>query len=877
MFSLFCFAAWALPTLEADRLEAEWKSLQLLRADPDRYRIVEEPFTLSEGPLSLTITEGVLVPVFSGHTPRDRRALRELDIDETDHGTMDFVGFAFSAATGTATVTWQERADQLIFANHMVRNLKHPKADFEAVADGEPWTDVVSEGLILSIDPAVEAAFMGPDDGEGDPFEVVVYGDKPRLGARARAVQIVENRVALMKRAGIDPGRQIASDRVAAARGLAPATGQHLVLDLHGATHLGSVMDPSSAQPKALRWMTLLRDDTGVLDPRRQSVVSAFDVSAGGRIVRFPITGMPFPPLDPDDPLSPPAAPVRMEAYDSYTNILVAPRAADVEVFFTARLKLRAVGGPLQWFELQIPRAGTKKQFEVQSAQRYPDGAELLATNPMISFDPVFGSQTPEEEDDEVSDDAVVRVDKDKPPPPKRLQADPYLQRPESRITIALPEPLEAGEVVIIDVSWQDVWSLTNMRYVVPSPGVEIGISLGAGSGRRDFLPRLAGAPTGNPSRFRARVAVPTRSKLKVALSGVQQNTSEEGDWTFFESGYTDHAVTFANVAVARFAVHDESADGFPTIRTRMLDTGDGPAFAQEARRVIQFYQGYLPTYPWPEHEVFQGPGALDGWVWVASHEMTNIMKTRTSNSRSAMALARVEHTAAYLFAHELAHQWWGHLIRPVHREDFWISETFAEEFSCIYLDAVFGICSDSMERKRTAWESSEDQRHIPRASLTAAYSSPSQPSIVYDYGPYVFHTMLRARMGHTPYHAALDLLLVDHAHEPLTTERLLAYINLASEKDRTDFFDFWVFGGFVPEDVQLRHRFHDGRLHLEVTSDVPFGTFDVAVAIDGFTHWIDVVDGHGNASIPLDIAPDTVALDPDALSLIKRRRDTPE
>ena len=152
-----------------------------------------------------------------------------------------------------------------------------------------------------------------------------------------------------------------------------------------------------------------------------------------------------------------------------------------------------------------------------------------------------------------------------------------------------------------------------------------------------DFLPRLAGAPTGNPSRFRARVAIPKRSKLKVALSGVQQSTTEEGDWRFFESGYTDHAVTFANVAVARFAVHDESADGIPTIRTRMLGTGAGPVFAQEARRVIQFYQGYLPKYPWAEHEVFQGPGALDGWVWVASHEMTNIMKTRTSSSRTAL------------------------------------------------------------------------------------------------------------------------------------------------------------------------------------------------------------------------------------------------
>ena len=878
MMWLLCAWAVAKPTLEADRLEAEWKSLQLLRADSERYRIVEEPITLTDGPVSLTITEGVLVPIFSGHTPRDRRALRKLQIDETDHGTMAFVGFAFTAAEATATVSWQERADNLIFANHMVRNLQHPRADFEAVADGAPWTNAVSEGLILSIDPAVEAAFVGTEDEVGDPFEVVVYGDKPRLGARARAVQLLETRVARMKDAGIEPGRYIASDRVAAARGLAPEEGQHLVMDLHGSTNLGSVMDEATAQPRALRWMTLLRDDTGVIDPRRQSVLTAFDIGAGGRAVRFPITGVPFPPADPNDPLSPPAAPVRMEAYDAYTNMVVIPRAADAEVVFTARLKLRAVGGPVQWFDLQIPRAGTRSQFELEGAQRYPDGADLVATNPMIAFDPVFGSRPAEDEDEDEDrdDDPVVRVSPDKPPP-KRLQADPYLQRSESRITIALPEPLEAGEDLILDVTWRDVWDTMNMAFLVPQAGVEIGVNLGEGSGRREFLPRLAGAPTGNPSRFRARVAIPKRSKLNVALSGVQMRATEQEDWKIFESGYTGHAVTFANVAVARFEMHDEHAEGFPTIRTRMLGTGDGPAFAQEARRVIHFFQGYLPEYPWPEHEIFQGPADLDAWVWVASHEMTNIMKTRASNSRSAMALARDEFTAQHLFAHELAHQWWGHLVRPVHGEDFWIAETFAEAFSCIYLDAAFGIGGERMDEKRRTWERPEAQRRIPRASLTDAYGSAYQPSIVYDYGPFVFHTMLRARMGHTPYHAAIDLLIVDHPHQPLTTERLLAYVNMASTKDRRDFFDFWVYGGFVPEDVVLRHRFDGQALHVEITSDVPFGTYDVAVVVDGKTHWVDVIDGRGVASLPLDERPDTVALDPDHLTLIKRRRTLTE
>ena len=57
------------------------------------------------------------------------------------------------------------------------------------------------------------------------------------------------------------------------------------------------------------------------------------------------------------------------------------------------------------------------------------------------------------------------------------------------------------------------------------------------------------------------------------------------------ESGHTEHAVPFADVALARFAVHDEKAvQGFPVVRTRLID-GDGAQFANETRRLIHFYQ----------------------------------------------------------------------------------------------------------------------------------------------------------------------------------------------------------------------------------------------------------------------------------------------
>ena len=61
---------------QADQLEAEWRSLQFLQADPDRYRIVREPITIRDGPLEVVIETGVLVPIFSAPATPPKNWLR---------------------------------------------------------------------------------------------------------------------------------------------------------------------------------------------------------------------------------------------------------------------------------------------------------------------------------------------------------------------------------------------------------------------------------------------------------------------------------------------------------------------------------------------------------------------------------------------------------------------------------------------------------------------------------------------------------------------------------------------------------------------------------------------------------------------------------
>ncbi len=857
----------------ADTLEREWQSLMLLRADPSRYRIVEQPLTLSEGPLSVTIPENaVLVPIFSGHTVNERSAKRSLKQQAwedgratpapMERGSKRFVGFSFAETEASVTVSWVERADHVIFANHRVLKLGEPREALESVARGEPWTTTAQEGLVLSVDPQVEALFLGPDQ-DSDPFEVVVYGDKVRQSARQRAAQLVERRLAVMARAGLDAGRWIASDRVAVSRGLVGASGEHGLLDLHVDTNLGSLADDARNQPTDIDWLTALRDETGASDSRRRVLVAALDGDAKGRIIADRIVGVPFPPEDPADPLSPPVAPVRLTVADAFVDVLAVPRAADIEVELHARLKLTAVGGSRQWFELNIPRAGSPRAFEVRSIERL-DGTPLLAETPLVLHDPVLTSRPepePEPDDDEEEDEREPGEDPGPKAPPPR---DPYLERPESRVSVVLPEPLAAGESVVLDVTWRDVW---------PWAQVLLGglMSAGEGSGLQGFLPRLEGAPTGNPSTFRVRVRTPARTRMRVAVSGETTRQWVHDEWNITEAAATDHPVPFANIAMSRFTVHDEPAqEGFPAIRTRILGSG-GPMFAAETRRLIGFYEGYLPRYPFPEHEVFQAPSKVNGYVWIAAHEMTQVMTAITTGMMGSASLGRGGNVANRVFAHELAHQWWGHLVRPAHMDDFWLAETFAESFACMYMEAAFDGCRELMARKREGWERWEAPA-VPRLSLTDAYSSVHQPAIVYDYGPLVFQQMLRPRLGHLGYHAALDVLMQDKAHDAVTTEQLQDFFARATKTELSDFFDFWVYGGFVPEQVTLDWRQEGETFVAEVTSDVPFGTFDVPVVLDDESEvWVVVRDGRGRVELP-ETRPSTVQLDPHGLILTRKR-----
>ena len=66
-------------------------------------------------------------------------------------------------------------------------------------------------------------------------------------------------------------------------------------------------------------------------------------------------------------------------------------------------------------------------------------------------------------------------------------------------------------------------------------------------------------------------------------------------------------------------------------------------------------------------------------------------MEHATNIAYPRYAIANGDKTSETLFAHELAHHWWGNTITCKTQEDMWLNEGWASYSERLFLEAVYG------------------------------------------------------------------------------------------------------------------------------------------------------------------------------------------
>jgi len=168
--------------------------------------------------------------------------------------------------------------------------------------------------------------------------------------------------------------------------------------------------------------------------------------------------------------------------------------------------------------------------------------------------------------------------------------------------------------------------------------------------------------------------------------------------------------------------------------------------------------------------------------------------------------------------AHEVSHQWWGHLIGWKSYHDQWLSESIAEYSGALYVEKKYGFGKElrdilriwkksALERGGSyLWHEGPEIAPIWMGGRCSSYDSPgSYMAIIYNKGPYVVH-MLRMMMrdfqqgSDDRFIALMRDFVTRYRDSSASTEDFKRVIETHVGGSMDWFFDQWVYGTEIPK-----------------------------------------------------------------------------
>ena len=289
-------------------------------------------------------------------------------------------------------------------------------------------------------------------------------------------------------------------------------------------------------------------------------------------------------------------------------------------------------------------------------------------------------------------------------------------------------------------------------------------------------------------------------------------------------------------------------------------------ADAQNATRIFNVWFGKLP---YTRIAMTQQPAAGFGQAWPTLVYMPYTAFLDDTQRTQLMGVGGGTNSFwRYVGPHELAHQWWGHMIGWDSYRDQWMSEGFAEFSSSLYawyvrkdLNKFVAFWEEKRKEIITATPQTRNLKPYTVGPVTQGYRLSSAKTggayqaLVYPKGAYILH-MIRMMMfdrqtGDARFQAMIKDFVQTHYNQNVSTEDFKQSVekHITKEMDvdkngKLDwFFDEWVYGTEMPE-----YRFEyqiggDGSLAGRITqSNVsPKFVMLVPIYIDLGKGWVKI------------------------------------
>ncbi len=274
-----------------------------------------------------------------------------------------------------------------------------------------------------------------------------------------------------------------------------------------------------------------------------------------------------------------------------------------------------------------------------------------------------------------------------------------------------------------------------------------------------------------------------------------------------------ERPIAFPFVVVGDFVVEQRQEGGYD-IRVYSY----GAAKKRGAKRLIQnglavlsFYSSGMEPFPYHELEVIEIPyyrhffwQAPAGLVEITSEGLGALGGDTSDINTFIKRQASVGQNSRY--AHEIAHQWFGNIIGWATPYDNWLSESFAEYLSYLFMSEGAGDKRKAKVQfeswKTDTKECSEVSSIYGAAALQGDRDSRQcYTQLVYGKGPLVLHA-LRQDMGDAEFKKMLYLMTTAAAKKTelkMITDDVIYIANAITKKDYRPFFDRYIYGTEVP------------------------------------------------------------------------------
>ncbi len=253
---------------------------------------------------------------------------------------------------------------------------------------------------------------------------------------------------------------------------------------------------------------------------------------------------------------------------------------------------------------------------------------------------------------------------------------------------------------------------------------------------------------------------------------------------------------------------------------TGMADTA--LADAQNASRIYNMYFGKLP---YTRLAMTQQPAANFGQAWPTLVYMPYMAFIDTTQRAQLLGTRGGTDTFwRYVAPHEIAHQWWGHVIGWDSYHDQWMSEGFAEFSASLYVQFIRGndkfidFWEDLRKQIVEATPATRDRKPYTIGPVTQGYRLNNAKTggaarfLIYPKGAYILH-MLRMMMyaqnkgGDARFQTMMKDFIQTHFNKPVSTEDFKAIVekhmtpemNIDNNGKMDWFFNQWVYGTQVP------------------------------------------------------------------------------